>query len=64
MRAASKADLYRKIPSVDELLHGPDLAAIVASEGQAAVTDAARSVLDRLRAEIAAARLDLSLIHI
>ena len=36
----------------------PTLAAIVASEGQAAVTDAARAVLTRLRGEIAAARLD------
>ena len=45
----SKADLYRKLPSVDELLRRPDLAAIVASEGQASVTDAARAVLARLR---------------
>jgi L-seryl-tRNA(Ser) seleniumtransferase len=54
----SKTDLYRKLPSVDELLHSPDLAAIVSSEGQSSVTDAARAVLTRLRAEIAAARLD------
>jgi L-seryl-tRNA(Ser) seleniumtransferase len=54
----SKADLYRKLPSVDELLRSPALAAIVASEGQAFVTDAARVVLTRLRAEIAAAQLD------
>ena len=40
------------------MLQSRDLAAIVASEGQAAVTDAARAVLARLRAEIAAARLD------
>jgi L-seryl-tRNA(Ser) seleniumtransferase len=54
----SKAELYRKLPSVDELLHSPGLAAIVPVAGQAAVTDAARVVLERLRAEIAAARLD------
>lgn len=54
----SKSDLYRKLPSVDELLRSPALAAIVASESQAAVTDAARAVLIRLRGEIAAARLD------
>ncbi len=58
MPAPSKTGLYRKIPSVDDLLHGPELAAIISSEGQAAVTDAARAVLTRLRAEIAAARLD------
>jgi L-seryl-tRNA(Ser) seleniumtransferase len=56
----SKADLYRKLPSVDALLQSRDLAAIISSEGQAAVTDAARTVLARLRAEIAAARLAAS----
>jgi L-seryl-tRNA(Ser) seleniumtransferase len=54
----SKTELYRKLPSVDELLRSPGLASLVAAEGQAAVADAARAVLDRLRAEIAAARLD------
>jgi L-seryl-tRNA(Ser) seleniumtransferase len=55
---SSKADLYRKLPSVDELLRSPDLAAIISSEGQAPVADAARAVLARMRAEIASARLD------
>ena len=54
----SKTDLYRKLPSVDELLRSAALAAIVSSEGQAAVADAARAVLGNLRAEIAAGRLD------
>jgi L-seryl-tRNA(Ser) seleniumtransferase len=52
-----KAELYRKLPSVDELLQSRDLASLIATEGQAAVADAARSVLARVRAEIAAARL-------
>jgi L-seryl-tRNA(Ser) seleniumtransferase len=56
----SKADLYRKLPSVDELLQSRDLAQLISSEGQAVVTDAARAVLARLRAEIAAARLEAS----
>jgi L-seryl-tRNA(Ser) seleniumtransferase len=60
----SQADLYRKLPSVDELLHRPDLAAIVASEGSSSVTDAARVVLTRLRAEIAAARLDAAAVDL
>jgi L-seryl-tRNA(Ser) seleniumtransferase len=60
----SKADLYRKLPSVDEILHRPDLAAIVASEGSSSVTDAARAVLTRLRAEIAAARLDAAAVDL
>lgn len=64
MPTSSKADLYRKLPSVDELLRHPDLAAIVASEGAASVTDAARLVLTRLRTEIAAARLDAAAIDL
>lgn len=64
MPPTSKADLYRKLPSVDELLHHPDLAAIVASEGLSSVTDAARAVLTRLRAEIAAARLDVAAVDL
>ena len=58
MPATSKTDLYRKLPSVDEVLHRPDLAEIISREGQATAADAARGVLARLRAEIAAGRLD------
>jgi L-seryl-tRNA(Ser) seleniumtransferase len=61
---SSKADLYRKLPSVDELLHSPDLAAIISSEGQAPVADAARAVLARMRAEIASARLDAAAVDL
>jgi L-seryl-tRNA(Ser) seleniumtransferase len=60
----SKADLYRKLPSVDELLRHPDVATIVASEGSPSVTDAARAVLARMRAEIAAARLDAAAVNL
>jgi L-seryl-tRNA(Ser) seleniumtransferase len=58
MPATSKADLYRNLPSVDELLRSAELVPLVLREGQAAVTDAARAVLTRLREEIAAGRLD------
>jgi len=61
---SSKADLYRKLPSVDELLHSPDLAAIISSEGQAPVADAARAVLARMRAEIGSARLDAAAVDL
>jgi len=54
----SSADLYRKLPSVDELQRSSELAALAASEGQAAVTDAARAVLASLRQEISDGRLD------
>jgi L-seryl-tRNA(Ser) seleniumtransferase len=52
------ADLYRELPGIDELLRDPELAGLVAEEGQAATTDACRVVLARLRAEIAAGRVD------
>jgi L-seryl-tRNA(Ser) seleniumtransferase len=58
VKSAAKADLYRLLPSVDELLRGAELATLIAQEGQAAVTDAARAVLARLRSEIAAGQLD------
>jgi L-seryl-tRNA(Ser) seleniumtransferase len=58
VKVDANAGLYRKLPSVDELLHGPELAAFASREGQVAVTDAARGVLASLREEIAAGRLD------
>jgi len=58
MKASSKAELYRKLPSVDELAHNPDLASLISREGHAAVTDSARAVLARLREEITAGHLD------
>jgi L-seryl-tRNA(Ser) seleniumtransferase len=64
LKAASKADLYRQLPSVDEITRDTALAALVTREGHPAVTDAARIVLDRLRAEISAGRLDKKYVEI
>ena len=58
MRTADQSALYRRLPAVDELLRAPGLAALAAREGHAAVTEAARVVLGRMRDEIAAGRLD------
>ena len=52
MPVTSKADLYRKLPSVDELLRSPELTALALQEGQTAVTNAASAVLSNLRDEI------------
>jgi L-seryl-tRNA(Ser) seleniumtransferase len=49
---ASKSDLYRLLPSVDELLKSPDLAELLAREGQPAVTESIRAVLASLREQI------------
>lgn len=58
MKTVSKADLYRKLPSVDEVIRTADVAPLLAQDGSAAVTDATRAVLARFRQEIAAGRLD------
>ena len=58
MKVASKADLFRRLPAVDELLRSADLAPLIASEGRTAVTDATRAVVDRLRAEIGSGAID------
>jgi L-seryl-tRNA(Ser) seleniumtransferase len=58
VKLQAKPDLYRKLPSVDELLRNPELATLASKEGQAAVTDAARTVLASLREEIASGSLD------
>jgi L-seryl-tRNA(Ser) seleniumtransferase len=64
VKAPARKDLHRKLPSVDELLHRPEVAALVQREGHAAVTEAAREVLETLRKEIAAGNLDASAIEL
>ena len=50
--------MYRKLPSVDEIVHRASLQSLVLLEGLVAVTDAARTVLTALREEIGCGRLD------
>ncbi len=58
MPTTQKSALFRKLPSADELLRQPDIEALVASEGHAAVAESVRVVLARLRREIAEGRVD------
>ena len=58
MSVDAKSELYRKLPSVDELIKS--LTELVAREGSTAVADAARDVLGRLRDEIAAGSMSAS----
>lgn len=58
MKNTAKPELFRELPSVDELVRTSDVAALVVTNGAAAVTDAARSVLARLREEITSGLLD------
>ena len=53
----SKSDLYRLLPSVDELLKNADLTELLAREGQPAVTEAVRTVLGNVREEITSGTL-------
>jgi L-seryl-tRNA(Ser) seleniumtransferase len=55
---ATTQTLFRKLPAIDELLRRPALASLAECEGHAAVTDAARQVLDTLRTAIAAGKLE------
>jgi L-seryl-tRNA(Ser) seleniumtransferase len=56
-KAADKSELFRKLPSVDELLNSPELREH-AAHAQKLATAAARSAVDRLRREIAAGSLE------
>lgn len=58
MPVTDKSALYRRLPSVDEVLHLPEVTALVRSEGHALVAEAARAVLARVREEIATGHLD------
>jgi len=58
MKTSAKSELYRELPSVDELVRTPGVVALAAEHGTATVTDAARAVLARLRNEIGSGLLD------
>jgi len=54
----NKTGLFRKLPSVDELLRQQGVAALVEGDGHAAVAEAVRAALGRLRSEIESGGLD------
>jgi L-seryl-tRNA(Ser) seleniumtransferase len=58
MPAKAKSALFQKLPSTDELLQNPQLRTLARHDGHAALADAVRAVLARLREEIATDRLD------
>jgi L-seryl-tRNA(Ser) seleniumtransferase len=60
LKKAINSELFRDLPSVDEVLRSENVADLAAQNGMAAVTDAARSVLARMRDEIASGLLDES----
>lgn len=56
--STDKAELFRKLPSVDELLRRPELRVLIERNGPAATTAATRSVLTSLREAIGQGSLD------
>ncbi len=64
MTTQSKSDLFRALPSVDEVLRSPGLAALIASDGHTTAAEAARVTLAKLRTEISSGSLDSKSIDI
>ncbi|HXP40329.1 MAG TPA: L-seryl-tRNA(Sec) selenium transferase [Candidatus Acidoferrales bacterium] len=58
MKTAAASELFRTLPSVDEVMRIPAVSALTASDGHASVVDAARIVLASLRREITTGLLD------
>jgi L-seryl-tRNA(Ser) seleniumtransferase len=55
---STAAELFRKLPAINEVMLGDAVAALEASYGREPVVDAARAVLARMREEIASGLLD------
>ena len=58
MKSTAKSELFRELPSVDELVRAPRFAALLEEHGATTVTDAIRSVIARLREQISSRLLD------
>ena len=58
VKTAAASELFRTLPSVDEVMRIPAVSALTASDGHASVVDAARIVLASLRREITTGLLD------
>ncbi|MGO9520367.1 MAG: L-seryl-tRNA(Sec) selenium transferase [Candidatus Korobacteraceae bacterium] len=58
MKTTAKPDLFRLLPSVDELLHNPQLESLKLREGRSATLEATRDALEQLRADIILGKLD------
>lgn len=58
MKTAARSGLFRKLPSVDEVMHASALGPLAASYGHDSVADVVRGVLERLRQEITSGLVD------
>ena len=64
MQTSAASELFRALPSVDVVLRTGRVAILAQREGSALVAEAVRTVLERLRQEIAAGRLDGDGLHL
>ena len=64
MKTAAKSELFRALPSVDELLRSPAISMLAKAHGATSVTDAVRAVTARLREEISNGSLNASALQI
>ncbi len=64
MKTQTKAELFRELPSVDELTRSPGFRSLAKTHGNTTVTDAARAVLAGLRQQISSGMLDTSALHL
>ncbi len=58
MKTAALSELFRKLPSVDDVMRSPAACSLATSYGHDSVVDATRAVLARLRQEITSELLD------
>jgi L-seryl-tRNA(Ser) seleniumtransferase len=58
VKNAARAELFRKLPAVDDVLRAPAAASLAECYGHDSVADAARAVLARLRQEITSGLVD------
>ena len=63
-KTVAQSELFRELPSVDELLRATEFAALLEEHGTAAVTDAIRAVVNRLREQISSGLLDTDGLHL
>ena len=64
MKADTSSDLFRRLPSVDEVIGTPGVRSLAESYGRESLIDAARTVLAQLRQEIASGLLDESTLQL
>jgi L-seryl-tRNA(Ser) seleniumtransferase len=64
VKSAARSELFRKLPSVDDLMRGPAFLSLAASHGHGSVVAAIRVVLARLRQEITSGLLGENELHL